>query len=70
MVHGVRCASAVAQAAALTAFDSLVRGCFAGMTGLHFTEHQWSQASQASRGFAQAGLGLRCPARHAAGAVT
>ena len=62
MVHSMRCAPSVAQAAALTAFDGLVRGCFGGLTGLHLTESQWAQAAG---GFSHAGIGLRACERHA-----
>ncbi|CAE7241269.1 unnamed protein product, partial [Symbiodinium pilosum] len=59
MVHSMRCSPPSAQGQALQAFDSLVRACFAGLTGLHLDEAQWAQAS---RGLSQAGLGLRATA--------
>ena len=60
--HSMRCNPAMAQVAALTSFDDMVRRCFSGLTGIHATAAQWGQAA---RGFAQAGLGLRSCATHA-----
>ncbi|CAE6916367.1 unnamed protein product [Symbiodinium natans] len=52
----MRCNPPSAQHAALQAFDTRSRHCFAALTGLHLNRTQWQQAG---RGFAQAGLGLR-----------
>ena len=65
MVHSMRCNPPHAQMGALAAFDGMVRSCFAEFTGIHATAEQWSQAA---RGFAQAGLGLRSCVTHAPGA--
>ena len=65
MVHSMRCNPPHAQMGALAAFDGVVRSCFAEFTGIHATAEQWSQAA---RGFAQAGLGLRSCVTHAPGA--
>ena len=62
MIHSMRCNPAMAQVAALTSFDDMVRRCFSGLTGIHATAAQWGQAA---RGFAQAGLGSRSCATHA-----
>ncbi|CAE7459995.1 unnamed protein product [Symbiodinium natans] len=43
----------------------MVQRCFSSFTGMHTTPEQWGQAA---RGFAQAGLGLRSCAVHAAAA--
>ena len=59
LIHSIRCASHQALTSQLHRFDSLVRACFAGLTGLHLDANQWAQAA---RGLAQAGLGLRSTA--------
>eukprot|EP00666_Eupelagonemidae_sp_cell4sb_P017914 gene17914-biopygen41806 len=50
---------------ALGEFDSHVRACFEGFTGLHPNDEQWSQATLSTR---LAGLGLRSAQGHAAAA--
>ena len=62
LVHSMRCNPALYQHLALQAFDTMVRRCFAGFTGIHPTAEQWRQAEL---GLAQAGLGLRSAAAHA-----
>ena len=62
VVHVMRCNPPSAQHAALVAFDTRTRHCFAALTGLHLNRVQWHQAV---RGFAQAGLGLRLAAADA-----
>ncbi|CAE7610039.1 unnamed protein product [Symbiodinium natans] len=62
MVHSMRCNPPEAQADALATFDGLVQRCFGDLTGIHLTDDQWRQAS---RGVAQAGLGLRSCLAHA-----
>ena len=62
LVHSMRCNPALYQHLALQAFDTTVRRCFAGFTGIHPTAEQWRQAEL---GLAQAGLGLRSAAAHA-----
>ena len=62
VVHVMRCNPPSAQHAALVAFDTRTRHCFAALTGLHLNRVQWHQAG---RGFAQAGLGLRLAAADA-----
>ena len=65
MQHSMRCNPPTAQATALDMFDGMVRRCFSELTGIDPSEAQWQQAS---RGLAQAGLGLRSTASHAAAA--
>ena len=65
LVHGSRCAPPSGQRSALQHFDSLVRDCFSGLTGLHLNGWQWEQAG---RGLAYAGLGLRSVASDGAAA--
>ena len=65
LVHGSRCAPPSGQRSALQHFDSLVRDCFSGLTGLHLNGWQWEQAG---RGLAYAGLGLRSAASDGAAA--
>ncbi|CAE7837342.1 unnamed protein product [Symbiodinium sp. KB8] len=62
VVHSMRCNPPLYQHMALQAFDTMVRSCFAGFTGIHPTAEQWRQAEL---GLAQAGLGLRSAAVHA-----
>jgi hypothetical protein len=61
-VYSCRTTPADYHGTQLQHFDSLVRQTFAGFTGLHLNDNQWSQAT---RGFDQAGLGLRSASRHA-----
>ena len=67
LVHSMRCNPALYQHLALQAFDTTVRRCFAGFTGIHPTAEQWRQAEL---GLAQAGLGLRSAAAHAPAAYS
>ena len=61
LVHTMR-RTPPSQLSALDRFDSLVRECFAGFTGLHLDA---AQLEQASRDFAHGGLGLRSTVRDA-----
>ena len=62
LVHTMRCCPPAGHAAALQAFDALVQDSFSSLSGLHLEPEQWQQAT---RGFAQAGLGLRSTQAHA-----
>ena len=55
MVHTARCCPSRGVMPALEKFDSLVKECFAGFTGLHLDAGQWEQAA---RGLPYAGLGI------------
>ena len=65
LTHSIRTSPLFSNTAALQEFDTLVRECFCGLTGLHLTDLQWEQAA---RGLAHSGLGLRSVVRDAAAA--
>ena len=65
LTHSIRTPPLFSNTAALQEFDTLVRECFCGLTGLHLTDLQWEQAA---RGLAHSGLGLRSVVRDAAAA--
>ena len=44
LIHSIRCTPHQALTSQLHRFDSLVRACFAGLTGLHLDANQWAQA--------------------------
>ena len=58
----MRCCPPAGHATALATFDGLVQESFSSLSGLHLEPAQWEQAT---RGFAQAGLGLRSTRAHA-----
>ena len=62
LVHTMRCCPPAGHATALATFDGLVQESFSSLSGLHLEPAQWEQAT---RGFAQAGLGLRSSRAHA-----
>ena len=65
LTHSIRTSPLFSNTAALQEFDTLVRECFCGLTGLHLTDLQWEQAA---RGLAHSGLGLRSVVRDATAA--
>ena len=62
VVHSLHCNLPQYQHVTLQTFDTMMRCCFAGFTGIHPTAEQWHQAEL---GLAQAGLRLRSAAVHA-----
>ena len=62
LTHSIRCSPLFGNTDGLQAFDTLVRDCFSGLTGLHPTDVQWEQVA---RDLAHAGLGLRSVVRDA-----
>ena len=65
LVHTMRSCPPAGHAAALDLFGGLVQECFSSLSGFHLEPDQWAQAT---RGLAQAGLGLRSTRVHAPGA--
>ena len=62
MVYLQRTVPHEVQSAPLQEFDAKIRDAFCSLTGFYPTDEEWKQAT---RGFAQGGLGLRSAARHA-----
>ena len=46
LTHSIRTSPLFSNTAALQEFDTLVRECYCGLTGLHLTDLQWEQAAR------------------------